>query len=168
MTPSRPYFLRAVFDWLLDNGCTPFLAVNADFPAVEVPAEFIEDGQITLNISPSAVANFHMDNEFIMFNARFSGVSRSITVPIGAVLGIFAKENGQGMAFPDEPAYLDGVEADLEFEGEEPSVSSTSLSAVPSSDDVPAHSASTDENGDDEPPTPPVSPKKKPSLKVVK
>ena len=102
MTPTRPYFLRAVYEWILDNDCTPYLAVNATLPSVEVPPEHIEDGQITLNLSPSAIVGLTMDNYGVQFSARFSGVARNISVPIAAVIGIYAKENGQGMAFPEE------------------------------------------------------------------
>lgn len=153
MTPTRPYFVRAVFDWLLDNHCTPFLAVNADFPEVEVPLEHVDDGQITLNISPSAVANFHMDNEYVSFSARFSGTARNILVPMGAVLGVYAKENGQGMAFPDEELYSQQFEenaADIEQ-------SHADLSAVEKNIEDDA----SDNKGPDKP-------KKRPSLKVVK
>lgn len=105
MTPSRPYFFKAVLDWLIDNQCTPFLVVDATVAGVQVPTEFIEDGQITLNINPSAIANFEADDDLISFNARFSGQPHLVLVPMAAVLGLFAKENGQGMAFPAEPAY---------------------------------------------------------------
>lgn len=102
MTPTRPYLLRAVYDWIVDNDCTPFLAVNAEWPEVTVPMDYVEDGQITLNVSPTAVASLHMDDDAVSFNARFSGTPRNIYVPMGAVIGIYARENGQGMAFPDE------------------------------------------------------------------
>lgn len=165
MTPTRPYFLRAIYDWIVDNECTPYLAVYADAPDVEVPREYVENGEITLNISPSAVADFHMDNDFVMFNARFNGISQSISVPIAAVLGVFAKENGQGMAFPEEPGYeqdilQDGIEV---HEG---------IEAVPNDDIKPVLSPVTkvDSSKDDEPepPTPPPAPKGRPQLKVVK
>lgn len=107
MTPSRPYFFKAVLDWLIDNQCTPFLVVDATIAGVQVPQAFVEDGQITLNINPSAIANFEADDELISFNARFSGQPHLVLVPMAAVLGLFAKENGQGMAFPSEPAYED-------------------------------------------------------------
>lgn len=106
MTPTRPYFLRAIYEWIVDNNCTPYLAVDADYPHVEVPREYVEDGRITLNVSPSAVVGLVMDNDELTFSARFSGVSRQIAVPMGAVMGIYAKENGQGMAFPDEAEYI--------------------------------------------------------------
>lgn len=116
MTPSKPYFVRAVYDWVIDNDCTPFVAVNANMPSVDVPREHVEDGQITLNLAPSAITHLHMDNHLIQFSARFGGVARNISVPIGAVLGIYAKENGQGMAFPDADEYQEdnGLHADTD------------------------------------------------------
>lgn len=102
MTPTRPYFLRAVYQWIVDNDCTPFLAVDAQLPGVNVPQEFVEDGQITLNLAPSAIAYLQMENSHIEFSARFSGTPRNIYIPMAAVLGIYARENGQGMAFPEE------------------------------------------------------------------
>ncbi|MCG8670192.1 MAG: ClpXP protease specificity-enhancing factor [Pseudomonadales bacterium] len=99
MTPSRPYLVRGLYEWIVDNNCTPYLLVNADYPAVTVPNEYIKDGKIILNVIPSAVRHFHVDNEFIQFSARFSGKAQEIYIPIGAVLAIYAKENGRGMFF---------------------------------------------------------------------
>lgn len=120
MTPTKPYFLRAVYEWIVDNDCTPFVAVNAEMPSVIVPREHIEDGQITLNMSPSAIVNLHMDNHLIQFEARFGGVSRTISVPVGAVLGIYARENGQGMAFPDAEEHFEQLDVDNEPKPEPP------------------------------------------------
>lgn len=108
MTPTRPYFLRAIYEWIVDNDCTPYLAVNATIAGVQVPSEHIVDGKIILNLSPGAIVNLHMSNSAIEFSARFSGVARNIYVPISAVLGVYAKENGQGMAFPADE-YDDAV-----------------------------------------------------------
>ncbi len=94
MTPSRPYLLRAFFDWLLDNDLTPHLVVNVSIPHVMVPMQFVQDGQIVLNIAPRAVGQFHMDNEAISFSARFGGVSQQVYIPMAAVLAIHARENG--------------------------------------------------------------------------
>ena len=104
MTSNRPYLIRAIHEWICDNGLTTHLAVNAGYPGVEVPQDFVQDGQIVLNIAPRAVTNFVAGNEEIAFSARFGGVPMSIRVPINAVVAIFARENGQGMAFdPVEP-----------------------------------------------------------------
>ncbi|KPZ56870.1 ClpXP protease specificity-enhancing factor [Pseudoalteromonas sp. P1-25] len=102
MTPNRPYLLRAFFDWIVDNECTPHLVVDADYPAVQVPTQFVQDGQIVLNISPSAVTGFSLDMEQLSFNARFGGQPMQVYVPLGAVLAIYARENGEGTVFTAE------------------------------------------------------------------
>lgn len=99
MSSSRPYLIRAIYDWIVDNGLTPYLLVDARQDAVEVPAEFVEDGKIVLNVSPSAVTNLEMGNDWISFQARFSGSSRRLMFPASATLAIYARENGQGMMF---------------------------------------------------------------------
>jgi stringent starvation protein B len=110
MVSNRPYLIRAINDWLVDSQCTPHLLVNADVPGVEVPQEHVKDGKITLNIGPQAVEGLLISNEEVSFMARFGGVSRAISFPVSAVLAIFARENGYGMAFneteepsPDDP-----------------------------------------------------------------
>jgi stringent starvation protein B len=102
MTSSRPYILRAIHQWITDNGLTPHLLVNASAPGVRVPEQYIENGKIILNISERAVSGYHQDNDWIMFQARFGGRSQEITVPVPAVLAIYAKENGKGMVFGQE------------------------------------------------------------------
>lgn len=103
MTSNRAYLLRAIYEWIVDNNCTPHLVVFADASGVEVPRQHVnKDGQIILNISPSAVKDLFIVNEAVSFNARFSGVVNNIMVPCGAVLGIYARENGQGMMFEFE------------------------------------------------------------------
>ena len=114
MTPNRPYLLRAFFDWIVDNECTPHLVVNADYPAVQVPTQFVQDGQIVLNISPSAVTAFSLDNEQLSFNARFGGQPMQVYVPLGAVLAIYARENGEGTVFTQEA--FDDAELEETFE----------------------------------------------------
>lgn len=102
MTSSKPYLIKALYEWINDNACTPFLLVNAMAPKVEVPEEHVDNGQIILNITPTAVQNLLMDNSAISFSARFGGVPREIFVPVYAVMGIYSKENGQGMMFDYE------------------------------------------------------------------
>ena len=102
MTPNRPYLIRAVNEWLLDNRCTPHLLVNAEAPGVDVPRQYIQDGKIVLNIGPSAVEGLRVTNEEVTFLARFSGVSQLVSLPVSAVLAIYAKENGRGMMFSEE------------------------------------------------------------------
>ncbi|WP_040296998.1 ClpXP protease specificity-enhancing factor [Alcanivorax hongdengensis] len=104
MTSNRPYLIRATHEWICDNGLTTHLAVNANYPGVEVPQDYVQDGQIVLNIAPRAVTNFVAGNEEIVFSARFGGVPMTLRVPVNAVVAVFARENGQGMAFdPTEP-----------------------------------------------------------------
>lgn len=102
MTSSRPYLLRALYEWILDNDCTPYIVVNAYLDGVMVPQEYVKDGQIILNISPTAVQNLQMSNDGIEFNGRFAGMPTPVHVPTGAVMGIYARENGQGMVFDAE------------------------------------------------------------------
>jgi len=96
---TRPYLLRALYDWCTDNGFTPYVAVSVD-DTVQVPREYVKDGEIVLNISYDATSGLQVGNEFIEFKARFAGIPRDIMVPIGRVMAIYARENGQGMAFP--------------------------------------------------------------------
>lgn len=99
---TRPYLIRALHEWCSENGFTPHLAVQVG-PDVRVPLEFVRDGQITLNVSHGATQGLLMGNEWIEFKARFGGVPRDIMVPVERVLAIYARENGQGMAFPAPP-----------------------------------------------------------------
>ena len=99
MNSSRPYIIRAIYEWIVDNSCTPHLLVDVSIEGVEVPQAYVSDGQIVLNISPSAVVGLEMNNEGVFFNGRFGGVATDISVPIGGILGIYARENGQGMIF---------------------------------------------------------------------
>jgi stringent starvation protein B len=103
MTSSRPYLIRALYEWIVDNGMTPYLLINAERQGVEVPKEHIHEGRIVLNINPRAVRDLALGNDFIEFAARFNGSSRLIRFPPEAVLAIYARENGQGMAFGEEP-----------------------------------------------------------------
>ena len=105
MTPNRPYLLRAFFDWIVDNDCTPHIIVDAHHPMVAVPQEFVKDGQIVLNIAPRAVTNLSLDGDDVQFSARFNGMPVDIYVPIAGVLGIYAQENGQGMVFDKEDSH---------------------------------------------------------------
>ena len=102
MTSNKPYFIRALYDWILDNNCTPYIVVDATLPYVDVPEEFITDGNIILNVLPSAVSNLILGDEWISFSARFSGIVHEINFPVGAVAAIYAQENGEGMGFQTE------------------------------------------------------------------
>ena len=102
MTSSRPYLLRALYEWIVDNGMTPHVLVDAARDDVEVPSAAIRDGKIVLNVSPGAVRDLVMDNDCVSFVARFSGVTHGINIPAEAVMAIYARENGQGMMFPED------------------------------------------------------------------
>lgn len=100
MISRRPYLIRAIYEWVLDNQLTPHMLVAADAPGVRVPEQFVtEDGKITVNVSPSAVRGLALGNDMIRFSARFSGRPFEVEVPPGAVLALYARENGQGMLF---------------------------------------------------------------------
>ena len=107
---QKPYLVRALYDWIVDSVCTPYLLVDATSDAVEVPGDYVEDGKIVLNISVDAVRNLVLDNDAVLFDGRFSGSPFAVNVPMRNVLAIYAKETGQGMTFdvavsppPDEP-----------------------------------------------------------------
>lgn len=103
MTSSRPYIIRALYEWIVDNNCTPYILVDAHVQGVEVPQQYVnKDGQIILNIAPSALKDLFIGLEAISFSARFGGVPFDLFIPCGAVLGIYARENGQGMMFESE------------------------------------------------------------------
>ena len=103
MISNRPYFIRAMYEWIVDNGWTPHVQVDAEWPGIQVPFEYAEDGVIILNISPSAVIGLQIENDWISCRARFAGIEQNLGFPPEAVLAIFARENGQGMPFPPEP-----------------------------------------------------------------
>jgi len=139
MTSNQPYLLRAFYEWIVDNDLTPYIVVDATNELVEVPQEFVKDGQIVLNVSPSACVNFSLDLDGLSFQARFSGQPRRLSMPCEAVMAIYARENGAGTVFATE-------------EDSQPS-GPTSLEDADASDVKDA----------------PVPPKKgKPTLKVIK
>jgi stringent starvation protein B len=102
MTSYRPYLLRALTEWINDNGMTPHILVDASQPGVQVPPGVVRDGRVVLNIAERAVVGLHMDNDWITFTARFGGVSQAVNVPVGSVLAVYARETGQGMVLPEE------------------------------------------------------------------
>ena len=162
---TRPYLIRALHDWCTDNGFTPYLAVYVD-PSVQVPREYVKNNEIVLNVSFDATSQLQLGNEFIEFKARFGGVARDIAVPVDHVIAIYARENGQGMAFPvPNPVSSetgDGGESVLTME-RKPGVRLTSVPDS-SSDD----SAGDDtQPPDDDAPTPP-SGGGRPALRRVK
>ncbi|GKT20287.1 ClpXP protease specificity-enhancing factor [Acidovorax sp. SUPP3334] len=122
-TSTRPYLIRALYEWCTDNGLTPYVAVRVD-ESVQVPREYVKDGEIVLNISYDATSALQLGNDFIEFKARFGGKPRDIMVPVGRVIAIYARENGQGMAFPPPVDVLEPSEGGV--------LSSTVLSAAAS------------------------------------
>lgn len=159
MSSYRPYLLRALVEWINDNDLTPHILVDATVPGVQVPPSAVQDGQVILNIAERAVARLFIDNEAVTFSARFSGVSHAVRVPVAAVLAVYARENGQGMALPDD-FHLDsaagGEDAAPPVDAAAPEASTPSLSAVPAGGD------------DDDLPPRPTEPGKRPFLRVVK
>lgn len=156
---TRPYLIRALYEWCNDNGLTPYLAVRVD-DSVRVPREYVKDGEIVLNISAEATSALRLGNEFIEFKARFGGVAREILVPVGRVVAIFSRENGQGMAFPVQeqsvPAELPGTSPEAGAAGQ----ADARVVQLVSTEKV------SDGPGDEDPPRPPPGPR--PALKRVK
>lgn len=108
MTPSRPYLVRAIYEWLSDNGMTPYVLINATLPGVQVPVAHVKEGRIVLNIAAAAVKGLLLTNTGISFSARFGGVPQQISAPMQAVLAIYASENGQGMFFDEDEDFPPG------------------------------------------------------------
>lgn len=160
MSPRRPYILRALYEWLLDNQLTPHLVVDVTLPGVQVPMEFARDGQIVLNIAPRAVGNLELGNDEVCFNARFSGTPRQVYVPLYAVVAIYARENGAGTMFEAEPSYEAGNVSLSEVEVDKVTSTESALSLVDAVD-----SEKDESQPDNEPPKPPRG---RPALRVVK
>lgn len=102
MTSNKPYLIRAFYEWIADNGLTPYIQVRANTPGCIVPQEYVRDGMVVFNIAMSVVNGLTLGNDMIEFKARFSGVSRHLYIPVAAIAAIYAKENGQGVPFPEE------------------------------------------------------------------
>ena len=160
-TSTRPYLIRALYEWCTDNGLTPYVAVAVD-QSVQVPREYVKNNEIVLNISFDATSSLKLGNDFIEFKARFAGSSRDIMVPIVRVIAIYARENGQGMAFPLVTQAQDGLPVST------PPSSLVSLSAVSTPAPVVSESKVVQlvPSDDNEPPKPPSV--RRPSLKRVK
>ena len=180
-TSTRPYLIRALYEWCSDNGFTPYVAVSVD-ETVQVPREYVKDNEIVLNIGFEATSSLTLGNEFIEFKARFGGKARDILVPISHVIAIYARENGQGMAFPLEPAAAGGVPVSASPSAAPEPAAAPSTPAAPQeagesadskimqlveSAPTPAAGHLPEESPDSpEPPKPPSRPR--PSLKRVK
>ncbi|HZJ93824.1 MAG TPA: ClpXP protease specificity-enhancing factor [Thiopseudomonas sp.] len=157
MNSSRPYILRALHEWIVDNECTPHLLVDINHPQVKVPPGYAADGQIVLNTAPAAVRYFTVDNEAVSFEALFSGAPFSLYVPMDAILAIYARENGQGMFFDSDSDALGEHEEMPEDQAETTLEKPTVLHAV---------DTHTPTDPDDEPPKPPTP--GRPNLRVIK
>ncbi len=163
-TSTRPYLIRALYDWCTDNGLTPYVAVLVD-DSVQVPREYVKNGEIVLNISFDATSSLKLGNDFIEFKARFAGSAREIMVPVSRVIAIYARENGQGMAFPvvvpgaaeeaSKPSPLSSVPA-----------AGTATEGEPRVVQLVNPEPGMDGNEGQEPPRPPSGPR--PSLKRIK
>ena len=175
---TRPYLIRALHEWCSDNGFSPYIAVKVD-GSVQVPMEFVKEGEIVLNVGVAATSGLRLGNDFIEFKARFGGVPRDILVPVDHVVAIYARENGQGMAFPPpQPSLLEAVPATKrESDGASHVVADASTEDVDGKRgilrSVPVEDVREDQGGDDDldpPPSGPVPPKRsgRPVLKRVK
>ncbi|OHV12234.1 ClpXP protease specificity-enhancing factor [Kushneria phosphatilytica] len=159
MLSSRPYLTRALYQWLLDNDQTPYIVVDARQPGVIVPEQFVQNGQIVLNINPDAIRDLFMENDMIAFNARFGGQPMDVQVPIEALIAIYARENGIGMVFGQEPVMPAPEENDSSGENEESGGAHLESIEGGASEE----SAGDEEKDDDHPPR-----KGRPSLRVIK
>ncbi|HSH57959.1 MAG TPA: ClpXP protease specificity-enhancing factor [Halomonas sp.] len=153
---SRPYLARALFEWLLDHDLTPHIVVDAEHPQVEVPRQFVQNGQIVLNLSPHAIRELSMENDAISFEARFGGQPMRVMVPSDALVAIYGRENGVGMVFGHEPVMPQPAEATDE---EMPA-----LAEVERDVDTSQEMEGSGERGEDSR----RPPKGKPSLRVIK
>ncbi|HSP59404.1 MAG TPA: ClpXP protease specificity-enhancing factor [Halomonas sp.] len=161
MQSSRPYLVRALNQWLLDNALTPYIVVDAEYPGVEVPRQFVQNGQIVLNMAPTAVRDLFMENEALGFSARFGGQPTRIMVPMAALVAIYARENGVGMVFGHEPELpiADGEEK-MSSDPQAPTLSSVETDDSGESGESEKGEGRTDED---------ATPRKgKPSLRVIK
>lgn len=159
-TSTRPYLIRALHEWCTDNGFTPYIAVRVD-DSVQVPGEYVNNGEIVLNVGFDATSGLQLGNEYIEFKARFGGKPRDIMVPVGRVIAIYARENGQGMAFPPPEDHL-GAVAPLAIKTAQPIAEAADPARV-----VQLVSSEPSVEGDDNGPRPPASPTR-PALKRIK
>ena len=121
MTPSKPYLIRALYQWLLDNAMTPYILADTSSDDVLVPSGVANDGKIVLNLAPSAIQNLEMTNDFLSFSARFNGVTQDVYCPMSSILAIYARENGEGMMFSAESEDSQAEEAGDSGKAKKPS-----------------------------------------------
>ncbi|OLO10702.1 ClpXP protease specificity-enhancing factor [Chromohalobacter japonicus] len=161
MLSSRPYLARALYEWLLDNGHTPYIVVDAEREGVNVPRQSVQNGQIVLNIAPSAVRDLYIENAAVTFGARFSGQPMEVIVPMEALIALYARENGVGMVFGHEPVMpeaetSEGHDTQSDDDGDRPALESVE---TPDNEET----GESESDSDDAPRT-----KGRPSLRVVK
>jgi stringent starvation protein B len=163
-TSTRPYLIRALHEWCTDNGFTPYVAVHVD-GSVQVPTEYVKNNEIVLNVGYEATSSMKLGNEFIEFKARFGGVAREIVVPIDHVVAIYARENGQGMAFPVPQPSAAGSAAGSAAESDKAPAQAATVPHLAVVDQMPDQDVQTPPEGGDHPP-PTSGPR--PTLKRVK
>ncbi len=154
MTPQRPYLVRAMVAWIVDNGMTPHLLVDATQPNVHIPPGTAQDGKVVLNIAARATQGLDLGDDAITFSARFNGVSQSLYLPMAAVLAVYARETGAGMGMPPEPAYSN----------EPPAITAVNIARSDSIDETSGTASETETPPDDTPP----APKRGGHLRIVK
>nr|WP_298410065.1 ClpXP protease specificity-enhancing factor [uncultured Halomonas sp.] len=166
MLSSRPYLARGLYEWLLDNELTPYIVVDAEREGVRVPQQFIQNGQIVLNIAPTAVRELDMANDVLSFDARFGGHPMQVLVPFTAIIALYAKENGVGMVFGHEPVmpgYDEAIADEMKQKEERPVLESVDTSEVDKArQDDSKKESDQDSSGKKE------SGKERPSLRVIK
>lgn len=166
MISNKPYIIRAMYEWIVDNGWTPHLQVDANYPSVKVPQEHAQEGVIVLNMAPSAIVGLSMDNSWFTFKARFNGMETTLGFPPEAVLAIFARENGQGMPFPPEPYPEDSLNGKEEKLEQAPTLSAVKDKKPQKTEKSATLDKTTLDKGEKK--TTSKSAKKKPTLTVVK
>ncbi|AQU82047.1 MULTISPECIES: ClpXP protease specificity-enhancing factor [unclassified Halomonas] len=167
MKSSRPYLARALYEWLLDNELTPYLVVDATQPGVEIPRQFVQNGQIVLNVAPTAVRDLFMENQAIGFSARFGGQPMQVMIPTPALIAIYARENGAGMVFGHEPELGSAGFDDVELDDTELDENASGGVAEASKPELTVAEPSAAQEGDHSE-SDQKKPKRKPTLRVVK
>ena len=167
MKSSRPYLARALYEWLLDNELTPYFVVDATQPGVEVPRQFVQNGQIVLNAAPTAVRDLFMENQAIGFSARFGGQPMQVMIPTPALIAIYARENGAGMVFGHEPELGSAEFDDIDLDDAERGDGDRDESAKASKPELTVTETSS-EKVEGKPASKKDGAKKKPTLRVVK
>lgn len=167
MLSSRPYLARGLYEWLLDNELTPYVVVDAEREGVKVPQQFIQNGQIVLNIAPTAVRELNMANDFLTFDARFGGHPMQVVVPFDALIAIYGRENGVGMVFGHEPVMPGHDEATTQESKQQEE--RPALESVDTGEEDAARQDSGEKGGDKkEEPGKKKTGKERPSLRVIK